>query len=235
VSMEPYYSDAMVTLYLGDCREITAWLAADVLVMDPPYGRAWRQGRIEGQGAGRTRGNLSVGLEGIRGDGDVAVRDAVLAAWPAERVAVAFGDLMLAPPVGTRQTMVYCKPPDAGTRGATAGRRRDVEAIYLIGPWPSGIGTARGSLLTTTARAVGSPSGLAARYGHPHAKPVDIMAELISMCPGGVIADPFAGAGSTLVAAKQLGRRAIGVELEEQYCERAAERLAEPDLFGGAA
>lgn len=80
-------------------------------------------------------------------------------------------------------------------------------------------------------RKVNGTHGIAARAGHPHAKPVDVMAELIGTLAGagvaGQVADPTAGAGSTLVAAKMLGRPAIGVELEERWCERAAERLSE--------
>jgi hypothetical protein len=223
---EPYWSDGQVSLFLGDCRSVTEWLAADVLVTDPPYGRDWRQGTI------RTRGRESAGRGGIEGDSGTGVRDEVLAMWTG-RLALVFGDLTLPPPAGTKQTLVYRKPPDAGARGAMGGWRRDAEAVYLLGPWPSALG-GRSSIIVTGARSQGNPSACAARYQHPHAKPVDVMETLIAACPPGTIADPCAGAGSTLIAARNQGRPAIGVEIDERYCEMAARRLAQADLFGTA-
>jgi site-specific DNA-methyltransferase (adenine-specific) len=224
MSPQPYYADDLVTLYLGDCREVAEWLAADVLVTDPPYGRAWKQGAEPAKNW--------VQHEGIAGDEDTSLRDWVLAAW-GDRLAISFGDLMLAPAAGTKQVLPYRKPANAGTRGATAGFRRDAEAIYLIGAWPSGIG-GRSSIIATAARSQGRPAGTPGRYGHPHAKPVDVMETLIAACPPGTVADPFAGSGSTLVAARNLGRKAVGVEIDEKYAERAALRLCQDVLVTGA-
>jgi hypothetical protein len=227
--MSPYYSDDHVTLYHGDCRDITAWLSADVLVTDPPYGRGWKQGEFKmGQ---RIQSDAH---EGIAGDRDTSTRDAALNLWSGKR-AIVFGDLMLSPAPGTKQVMVFRKAIDAGGRGATAGRRRDIEAIYLIGPWPSGLGGAS-SIFTSGASLQAGSNGVTGRYRHPHAKPLDVMHELVTMRPvEEVVADPFAGSGSTLVAAKLCGRKAIGVELEEQYCEVIARRLSQDALpFGEA-
>ena len=228
--MKPYYEDDLVTLYHGDCREVTEWLEADVLVTDPPYGRNWTSGSGMTNAKGHGRG--SKGHGGIANDCDTTTRDEALTLWGG-RWGVVFGDPLIKQPVGAIQALVYAKPADAGIKGAHAGFRRDVEMIYLIGgSWPVGVG-GRSSVLTTGAWVAG-PRGLSVIHGHPHAKPRDVLEVLIGETVG-TIADPFAGSGSTLVAAKQLGRRAIGVELDERYCEIAARRLAQDTLFGGVA
>jgi hypothetical protein len=225
----PYYQDELVTLYYGDCREITEWVFADVLVTDPPYGRAWKQGRLKPDRL------ADDSHSGIANDIDTGVRDAALSLW-GDRRAIAFGDLMLAAPTGCRQVLIYRKQPNAGTRGAMAGYRRDAEAIYLIGPWPTALG-GRSSIIGTGSRSAGNPSSVQSRYGHPHAKPVDVMESLIqsAVSKGGTVADPFAGSGSTLVAARNLGRKAVGVELDESYCEAIARRLSAGVLDFGEA
>jgi hypothetical protein len=229
---EPYFTDGQVTLYHGDCREVTEWLTADILVTDPPYGRNWKQGNgmpAHGRRAPRQRDHSH---NGIPGDHDTETRDTILRMWGPKRLAIVFGDLMLPPPAGTKQVLVYRKPGDAGTRGATAGFRRDLEAIYLLGPWPSGIG-GRSSVLATSARAQGSDHGVAARAGHPHAKPLDVMQELLAACPPGVIADPCAGSCSTLLAARHMGWRGVGVELVEADVRNAVKRLSQGVLHYG--
>lgn len=219
--MKPYYEDEWVTLYHGDCLELAeVWVGADVLVTDPPYGRDWKSGSGMTNSAGRGRGSKSHG--GIANDKDTTARDAALDLWGKTRTAVVFGDPLIAAPVGTVQGLVYEKPLDAGIKGARAGFRRDVEMIYLVGDWPVGVGGTT-SVLRTGALVAG-PRGLAVRYGHPHAKPVDVCERLVSLA-GGVVADPFAGSGSVLIAARNVGQKSIGVELDEGHCETIAKRL----------
>lgn len=220
--MSLYYEDEYVTLHHGDCREVTEWLEADVLVTDPPYGRDWQSGSGMTNAEGRGRGSKAHG--GIAGDKDTRVRDAALAMWGGERPAVVFGDPLIQQPKGAVQALAYVKPLDAGIKGARAGFRRDVEMVYLVGSWPVGVGGASSAL--TTGGLVAGPRGIATRYGHPHAKPLDVLERLIATTEG-VVCDPFSGSGSTLIAARNLGRKAIGVELQEEYCELIVKRLAQ--------
>jgi hypothetical protein len=219
---KPYYQDESVTLYHGDCREQTAWLGADVLVTDPPYGMAFDSGRV----AGRTRP--------IANDADTTTRDTVRDLWGEAKPWLMFGTWRLPRPRGTEQVLVWDKTdgtgPGMGDLSSAFGTSH--EDIYLGGDWTKRAAR-RGSVLRT-AVAMGNPSGLVARTGHPTPKPLSLMETLVAASIG-VVADPFAGSGSTLVAAKQLGRKAIGVELEERYCEVIAKRLAQGVLdFGDA-
>ena len=240
---EPYYQDDWVKLYHGNCLELAdLWTVADVLVTDPPYGIAWsRNGISRTSRADRAAGTYvrhqrhNASDAGILNDTNTHARDEALALW-AGRPAFVFGSLLLPPPLGTKQVAIYAKPKDAGQLTAISGIARDVEAIYLLGAHTSG-GGGRSAIFRTNAVTVGAAGGLAQRHQHPHVKPLDVLEALITVAPPGIIADPFAGSGSTLVAAKALGRKAIGVELDERYCEIAARRLAQDvlDLDGGAA
>ena len=218
----PYYEDDLVTLYHGDCLEITEWLAADVLVTDPPYGIGWSRGVTKGaKGPRRDQVN-----EGIANDGDTSTRDRALAAWGGERPALVFGSLRAAYPSGWKRMLVFQKPLHSGLFGNRSPWRSDWEPIFVIGDWPDQTPT-RSSVFKTSELAASGYNGYSTRAGHSHAKPDDVMARLLETCPPGTIADPFAGSGSTLFAARNSGRRAIGVELEERYCELIAKRLGQ--------
>ena len=76
----------------------------------------------------------------------------------------------------------------------------------------------------------GAGPGCREYLGHPTQKPADLMRHLLGKMKGNAVCDPFCGVGATLLAAKDLGRRAIGIELEERYCEIAAQRLSQEVL-----
>lgn len=221
------YADEWVTLYHGNCLECEEWLSADVLVTDPPYGIGWRRG--SGTGDKLTGGGRSApGHSGIANDQDTSVRDAALKLW-GSKPALVFGSFDAPPPENRKQTLVWRKWANSGVIGSTTGWRRDVEPIFVCGDWEKR--TVRWSSLLIANGTSGGKGSAASRYDHPHAKPDDIMTPLIEACPPGVIADPFAGSGSTLIAARELGHKSIGVELERSYIDRILNRIAEGNLF----
>jgi site-specific DNA-methyltransferase (adenine-specific) len=212
-----YYQDEAVTLYHGDCLEILTWLDADVLVTDPPYGMAYISGY-------RHRDDMVA----VAGDTSPVTRDAALSLW-GDRPAIAFGTWRVPRPAATRQVITWHKTsigPGMGDLSLPWGTA--TEEVYVLGSgW---VGKRRANYIATSDQR-GGTVGVAALIGHPTPKPVGLLEQLIECAPSGVIADPFAGGGSTLLAARNLGRKAIGVEIEERYCEVIAKRLAQGVLL----
>lgn len=213
--MTPYYSDGLVTLIHGDCRETAEWLAADVLVTDPPYGIAYN--------SGSRRDSLAAS---IGGDADTSVRDLALERW-GNRPALVFGSWRRPRPSATRALLVWDTKGALGMGDLSIPWKPSHQEIYVL--HPAFVGKRTTDVLTY------APVQSMARNGrtHPHEKPGPLMRDLIAKTRG-TVADPFAGSGSTLVAAAQLGRKAIGVEIEERYCELIVKRLAQGSLFGTA-
>ncbi len=222
--MQPYYQDELVTLYHGNCLEIDAWLESDVMVTDPPYGV-----KLEQRGT-YNKNDPSKGKHGhagrtnvIASDKDTAVRDTSLTMW-GNKPAIVFGTWKMPRPK-CNSVLVWnkmgCYPGPLNAAFYTAH-----EEIYVIGKGFRRSSPPQRSVLTTT-----EARQSAVRIGHPTPKPIDLMETLVDRClEDWVIADPFAGSGATLIAAKNLGRKSIGVELEERYCELIAKRLDQGTL-----
>lgn len=210
---EPYYSDDRVTLYLGDCRDVTEWLAADVLVTDPPYGMAYVSNRSKHGGPSAA----------IAGDADATIRDAVLALW-GTRPALVFGTWRVPRPTAARWVGVWDKGDDPGPGDLGFPWGPSWEEWYVLGDGWRG---KRGPSVIRSNRLGGASAD---RPDHPTPKPVSLMERLIEKSPPGLIADPFAGSGATLLAARNLGRNVVGVEVDERYCETIARRLSQDCL-----
>ncbi len=216
----PYYQDDQVTLYHGDCLEVTEWLAADVLVTDPPYGMSFKQGR-RFRKDGRSDWTSRWADTQIAGDGDTSARDKALGLWNSarpDRPVLMFGTWKTGAPDGVREVLVWDKVVSTGMGALDIPWRPSWELIYVIG---NGFVGRRSHGVIQCSLPTLAPE----RKMHPTPKPVPLIEALIAKCPPGVVADPFAGSGSTLVAARNMGRKAIGVELEERYCELVAKRL----------
>jgi len=250
MTVEPYYSDEAVTIYHGEALAVLAELpggAADMMITDPPYSSG---GQFRGDRTDRPENKYHdprrEGLAGLDFTGDSRDQHAFgywAALWLDQlRYVVAPGGL-----VGLfcdwRQLAVTSDALQAGghvwrgvfvwdkTEGVrpTLGRYSS-QCEYVVwgtnGPRTLAGGAYPGLFRKATPRGDD-------RH-HMTAKPVEVMSCLLGpLPPGGTVLDPFAGSGTTLVAAKASGRRAIGIELDERYCEVAARRLAQGVLALG--
>ena len=202
----PYYSHAGITIFCGDCRDILPHVTADVVVTDPPYGIGYVCG-IHG----------SVKYAPISGDSDTRLVSWVLSLG---MEVVVFGAHEF-PQLLT----------DKG-RWFVWDKRVVEEADKIWGtPVELAWGNRHGSNVMIRCQhgaCVNANSRSKVRY-HPTEKPTAVMREILKRTNGAIL-DPFMGSGTTLVAAKQLGRKAIGIEIEERYCEIAVKRLAQEVL-----
>ncbi len=251
--MTPYYDHGGITIFHGDCREILPTLAPgtfDTLLADPPYGdtrldwdildlswltlaepllklsgSVWCFGSMRmfmGQAsllAAQWKMAQDLVWEKHNGSGLAAdrfkrVHEHVLQLY---RKDSAWSEIYKEPvktmDAVSRQNRRKKRPPHMG------GHKDTVYVSEDGGP-----------RLERSVLYVRSCHGEAS---HPTEKPLGILRPLIlySCPPGGIVLDPTMGSGSTLVSAKELGRRAVGIEKSEEYCEKAVRRLAQEQLF----
>lgn len=220
--MSPYYQDDAVTIYHGDCREILPQLSGvDFALTDPPYGVDWQSNR------------RAVKHSKIVNDADLSWLDQVFgklhAAMADDSLCVSFygwpdADLFVSSwkRVGfALKSHITWVKNNIGLGWFTRGQH---EVAYLL---TKGNPAKPVAAISDTIFADGTGNEL-----HPTQKPESLCGQLIRpFCPkGGTILDPFMGSGTTLRAAKDLGRKAIGIELEERYCEIAARRMCQEVL-----
>jgi DNA modification methylase len=224
---DPYYQDDHVTIYHGDCREVLPDLSGiGSIVTDPPFfmpathyssrtvwRRSWGDALVLGQWLADTLGHLRTDPESVAVFCDGA-------SYP-----VFYASLY------TRYQNSSAVVWDKGRIGMGSPWRRSFEMILHM--WNGTIAPEdKGQPDVIRVATVPTEKRL-----HPVDKPDEVLRQIMGVVaqPTGVILDPFAGGGSTLRAAKDLGRKAIGVEIDERYCEIAARRCAQEVLaFGGS-
>jgi DNA modification methylase len=213
--VKPYYQDEAVTIYHGDCREIIPQLPlVGSVITDPPYGIAYESGWSP-----ETRDHAN----SIVGDDTTELRDFVLNRFAKDVATACFATPRCVPPFPPVATLVWDKGEAAGMGNLAIPWKPNWEGIWIFGEgWSGHRGSSvlRGRIVVSWSR----------DRCHPNEKPVWLLAELIGKAPAGTVLDPFIGSGTTLRAAKDLGRKAIGIEIEEKYCEIAARRMAQEVL-----
>jgi|SRR6185437_13075463 len=240
--MKPYYESGGITIYHGDCREVMQELTASVVIADPPYGdtslewdscvdgwvhlipasQLWCFGSMRfwmergGQFSAWGKYAQEIVWEKHNGSSFHADRFKRVHEFAVHWYRGSWDDLYHVTPT----------TPDATKRTLRRKQRPPHTGHIEAGAYQSEDG---GPRLMRSVLQVRSCHGEAQ---HPTQKPLGILRPLIEYsCPlDGVVLDCFMGSGSTLVAAKDAHRRAIGIEIEERYCEIAAERLSQEVL-----
>lgn len=243
--MTPYYQDEAVTIYHGDCREILPDVDADAVVTDPPYGmNHYRSDRnmlttdllleLIKKGPAAVFGYperlvaLCVGAQ-VRPDEWVTW-------WPTNAAIKAFNLAGLLNEVEC--VAIFGKHRFSTLRSARSARSARLLEKYERAGIPSGrqaLSDGEPASRRLSDVWTDAAPGLAFqshRRLHPNEKPIQVCLRLVEglSSPGETILDPFMGSGTTLRAAKDLGRKAIGIEIEERYCEIAARRMGQEVL-----
>lgn len=242
--MVPYYQDDAVTIYHGDCLDVLADLDVSIaaVVTDPPYASGTRHEAGKSSSGAMLRAgrfhDRPIDLDQMTTLGFVwlvrAVGHRCYSMLPDGGSFLSFidwrqwGNL-----VGAIETCNYRVQGmvvwDKGHFGMGNGFRSQHELVCH----------ASKGVPTIANKGIGNVLSFPRQepVDHPSPKPVALMARLIECVtePGALVLDPFMGSGSTLRAAKDIGRRSIGIESSEAYCEIAAKRCAQEVLDLGAA
>lgn len=212
--MTPYYSHAGITIFLGNNRDVLPTLEAgsvDLVLTDPPYGVDWG---FTGQGSGAsTSGTRESQFAGMKIVGDQCDFDpSFLLHYPK---VILWGFHHYPQHLSRGSVLIWLKKYDS----AFGSFLSDADIAWMKG----GCGV--------YAHRTINPTSFQSERVHPTQKPVALMTWCIELAGSrGLILDPFMGSGSTLVAAKLLGRKAIGIDIEERWCEAAAKRLQQEML-----
>jgi site-specific DNA-methyltransferase (adenine-specific)/modification methylase len=218
--MTPYFERAGIVIYHGDCREVLPSLAAgsvDLVLTDPPYGVSERTDRLTRK---RTALAPCHDFPAIVGDDEPFDPSPLLRF----RRLVLFGANHYAERLPASSSWIVWDKRDGLTsrRGDAFNDNGDAELVW------TNLG---GPVRTYSHRWLGmlKDSERTDRRVHPTQKPVALMVRIIDWHTdvGAMILDPYMGSGPVLAAAYHLGRRAIGIEIDERYCEIAARRLSQ--------
>jgi DNA modification methylase len=228
--MKPYYDHNGITIYHGDCREILPTLPkVDLVLTDPPYNVRAEDIDLEGRSA--MRRDFGAWDEGwhpadfLRDSFALLREGGSVLSFTSDRLLSAFRENTQ---FKARGTIVWEKlNPAPHPRPAYMNATEWI--VWLQKPGAAAVWNGNGCTKNILRCAVCAGNE---RTDHPTQKPIALLSELIQRHSqiDELILDPFVGSGTTLVAAKNLNRRAIGIELEEKYCEIAAKRLAQEVL-----